>query len=98
MGIIEQLIEGNGVVRAATIRTSKSTLQRAIQHLYPLELTCDQNVSESVQGVKEVEWNVNVEEFQPKRKAAQVAKMQISRQIDFEQNEDLSDIDNIDNI
>ena len=42
MGIVEELITGrNGVVRGAKVRAGKSHLERAIQHLYPLELTCD---------------------------------------------------------
>ena len=43
MRIVEQLISGrDGVVRAAKLRAGKGTLERAVQHLYPLELTCDQ--------------------------------------------------------
>lgn len=30
----------DGVVRAAKLRTSKGNLEREVQHLYPLELTC----------------------------------------------------------
>ena len=42
MGIVEELITGrDGVVRGAKLRAGKSHLERAIQHLYPLELTCD---------------------------------------------------------
>ena len=44
MGIVERLIIGkDGVIRAATLRAGKSTLQRAIQHLYPLELNCNRD-------------------------------------------------------
>ena len=43
-GIIEKLIVGrDGVVRAAKVRTRKTVLERAIQHLYPLELSCDRS-------------------------------------------------------
>ena len=42
MGIVDDLITGrDGVVRAVKLRSGKSHLKRAIQHLYPLELTCD---------------------------------------------------------
>ena len=42
LGIIQKLIAGrDGVVRAAKVRTQKTVLERAIQHLYPLELLCD---------------------------------------------------------
>ena len=42
LGIEEQLYGGrDGVIRAVKLRTSKSILERPIQHLYPLELSCD---------------------------------------------------------
>lgn len=31
----------DGVVRAVQLRAEKSYLERAVQHLYPLELQCD---------------------------------------------------------
>ena len=40
MGVVEELITGrDGVVRCAKLRAGKSHLERAIQHLYLLELT-----------------------------------------------------------
>ena len=42
IGIVDSLIIGkDGVTGAANIRTGKSTLERAMQQLYPLELRCD---------------------------------------------------------
>ena len=42
LGIVEELIAGrDGVVRVAKLGAGKSHLERAVQHLYPLELTCD---------------------------------------------------------
>eukprot|EP00795_Rhopilema_esculentum_P008006 gene8006-13915_t len=42
LGIIVKLIKGrDGVVQAAKLRAGKSYLERPIQHLYPLELSCD---------------------------------------------------------
>ena len=41
-GIVDKLISGrDGVVRAVRLRAGKSFLERAVQHLYPLELSCD---------------------------------------------------------
>ena len=41
-GIVEELIQGrDGVVRGARLRNGKSYLERPVQHLYPLELSCD---------------------------------------------------------
>ena len=42
---VEDLISGrNGIVRAAKPRSGKGTLERAVQHLYPLELSCDREI------------------------------------------------------
>ena len=42
LGIIESLSVGrDGVVRAARLRAGRNHLERAVQHLYPLELSCD---------------------------------------------------------
>ena len=42
IGIVVKLIEGrDGVVREARLRAGKSYLERAIQHLCPMELLCD---------------------------------------------------------
>ena len=42
IGIVVKLLEGrDGVVRGARLRAGKSYLERAIQHLCPMELSCD---------------------------------------------------------
>ena len=42
LGIVKDLITGqDGVVRGAKLQAGKSHMERALQHLYPLELTCD---------------------------------------------------------
>ena len=42
IGIVTKLITGrDGVVRGATLRTGKNLFERAVQHLYPLELNCN---------------------------------------------------------
>ena len=42
LGIIQELYPGrDGVVRAARLRSGKSFLERPLQHLYLLELSCD---------------------------------------------------------
>lgn len=63
--IVEQLIQGrDGVVRGARLRAGKSYLERPLQLLYPLELTCDR----PVEGRGEI-LNANAREFQPRRAA-----------------------------
>ena len=42
LGMVEGLIRGrDGVVRGAKVRTVNGQLERAVQHLYPLELSCE---------------------------------------------------------
>ena len=42
LGVASALFNGrDGVVRAAKLRAGKAFLERPVQHLYPLELSCD---------------------------------------------------------
>ena len=42
IGIVTKLHVGtDGITRSVTLRAGKSYLERAVQHLYPLELSCD---------------------------------------------------------
>ena len=42
LGIVEDLIVGtDGVVKGAILRPGKSRIERAVQHFYPLELSCN---------------------------------------------------------
>lgn len=41
--IVSDLIKGkDGVIRGAIVKTAKGDLERAIQQLYPLKLSCDE--------------------------------------------------------
>ena len=54
-GIVDSLIIGkDGVTRAAKVQTGKSTLERAIQQLYPLELRCDSNSQNQIKVIDEI--------------------------------------------
>ena len=45
LGVVEDLITGrDGVIRGAKLKSGKSHLERPIQHLYPLELSCEKSV------------------------------------------------------
>ena len=70
MGIVVKLFQGrDGVVRAVRLRAGKSYLERAVQHLFPSELSCDQE-----QRVREdPSLNPRAREFRPVRRAAAVA-------------------------
>ena len=70
MGIVVKLFQGrDGVIRAVRLRAGKSYLERAVQHLFPSELSCDQE-----QRVRaEPSLNPRAREFRPVRRAAAVA-------------------------
>ena len=90
MGIITDVFPGpDNTVRAVQVKTSKSCLGRAVQHLYPLELSCDVDRD----GVRRTNGNLNTDNdklnpeaagFRPKRNAAAIAELKI---IDITQEE-----------
>ncbi|XP_068749105.1 uncharacterized protein [Montipora capricornis] len=72
LGIVENVIVGtDGVVRGAVLRSGKSHIERAVQHLYPLELSCDR------QGPHLAELNPQAQPFQPRRDAAVAARLPV---------------------
>ena len=73
LGIIESLIIGNdGVVRGAKLRAGKSYMERAIQQLYPLELSCDRQRPAPQAGM-----NPEAAPFRPRRNAAVAARLRL---------------------
>ena len=71
IGIVVKLIKGqDGIVRAVRLRAEKSFLERAIQQLYPMELSCDRST-------KKETLNVQAKEFAPKRRVAAIASEKI---------------------
>ena len=74
LGIVEQLIEGrDGVVRGARLRAGRSHLERPIQHLFPLELSCDrENVQRDTTPL-----NPTAPVFRPRRDAAVAARFRM---------------------
>ena len=77
--------DGDGVIRVARVRTSKTVEERAVKLLYPLELTCDR---EKTSGTHDL--NPQAEENRPKRKAAQLAAETV-RAIIQDESRDLGD-------
>jgi hypothetical protein len=79
---VEDLIAGrDGVVRVVKLRAGKSHLERAVQHLYPLELSCD--VSKPKKNTQDLD--PNAQAFRLKRDAAAAATMQLQ---DIAENEE----------
>ena len=92
LGIVENLITGkDGVIWAARLRSGRDRLERTVQQLYPLELSCDifKNVGEKTGSTKSEatssSLNSNVPEFVPKRQAAVEAKKRIHELLNDEQ-------------
>ena len=82
-GIVEQLTQGrDGVVRRARLRAEKSYLERPVQRLYPLELSCDRPVEE-----RGVTLSAQAPEIRPRRAAA-VARQRIASIAQEESQED----------
>ena len=60
IGIVDSLIIGkDGVTRVAKVRTGESTLERAIQQLYPLELRCDSKSQNQIKVIDEIKGKRN---------------------------------------
>ena len=75
-GIIQDLIKGrDGIVRGAKLKAGKLTLEQAVQHLYPLELQCD---NATVTGTMKL--NADAREFRPRHDAAAIATLSMRDQ------------------
>ena len=73
--IVMKLNRGrDGAVRSARTKSAKSMLERAIQHLYPMELSCNLTTET---GENSASLNVNAREYIPERMTAVAAKLQI---------------------
>jgi len=88
IGIVVKLIKGrDGVVRGIRLRAGRSYLERAIQHLYPMELSCDQVQEEQKEGGRMSHLNPSAREFRPTRRAAVAAADKICRIAQVEAND-----------
>ena len=72
--IVHEQYEGkDGLVRAVKLRAGKSFMERPVQHLYPLELSCDIGNRQKTKTTTEL--NAEATEFRPKRDAAVAARL-----------------------
>ena len=77
--IVTKLITGKDkVVRGARLRAGKDHLERAVQHLYPMELNCDRK--ESTRN----ELSPKAKVFRPRRNAAIVSEQRTRDVLDYE--------------
>ncbi len=83
LGVVEELVTGkDGEVRVAKVRSRKSRLERAVQQLYPLELSCD------VEQPTEPVMNPEAPVFRPKRDAAIAARQRIREVLTEKENDE----------
>lgn len=76
----------DGIIRAVELRTAHGTLERPVQHLYPLEIACDKNtVGVSSRRAPSVQLDPSVAAFRPRRDAAVAARTRVQELIEFEQ-------------
>lgn len=75
LGIVQEFITGkDGIIRGVKMRAGKNYLERPLQHLYPLELSCDKAVV-SKRGKGELNPEASV--WRPKRDAAVAAELRM---------------------
>ena len=70
----------DGIVQSARTKYGKSMLERDIQDLYPMELSCDL-VAETEKDLETLK--VNAGEYIPERTAAVAAKLQIRETTEY---------------
>ena len=75
IGVVTDLIKGrDGIVRAAKLRVGTSCIERAVQHLFPLELSCDRR-RDGTDDPTQLRAEAPV--FRPSRDAAVAANLRI---------------------
>ena len=81
IGIVSELITGrDGVIRGAKLRAGNNYLERAVQHLYPMELQCDIEKKDKL----DTRLTAHAQIFRPRRNAALVASARIEEQVELE--------------
>ena len=81
LGIVVKLITGrDGAVKGVKLRAGKSYLERPIQHLYPLELSCDMTAGTPIRNL-----DPKAPVFRLMRDAAVAGKVRIQDQADDEE-------------
>ena len=71
LAIVSAIYPGRGgIIRAVELKTTHGTIQRPVQHLYPLEIACDEDTIS-------VPLNPSAAVFRPRRDAAVAARTRI---------------------
>ena len=85
LAIVNKTYPGkDGIIRAVQLKTANGMLERPVQHLYPLELNCDQ-ACETHADTPTADLNPNALVFRPRRDAAVAARARIQDLAEDEQ-------------
>ena len=85
LAIVNEVYPGkDGIIRAVQVKTANGILERPVQHLYPLELSCDQ-VRDVHTEAPITDSNTNTPTFRPRRDASVAARARIQDLADDEQ-------------
>ena len=82
--VAETYLGRDGVLRAVRLKTKNGAIERPVQHLYPMELSCDSFPKKSK------EFDVEAPVFEPRRRraaAAETARVRIQEMIEDEQSD-----------
>ena len=81
--IVTNLIRGqDGIVRGAILRAGRDPLERAVQHIYPMELQCDRYVD----PLTNRDLNPDAPISRPRRTASVISSLRIRNQLEVENN------------
>ena len=78
LAIVSETYPGkDGIIRVVELKTAHGRLERPVQHLYPLEITCDKNIAAPPRQAPSVQLDPNLPAFRPRRDAAVAARARI---------------------
>ena len=81
IGIVDRLIAGKDeIVRGVRLRAGKTYLERAVQQLYPLELSCDWNSKDSLKEESILKADDQLNQ-RPKRNSSAIARLRIQDEL-----------------
>ena len=76
----------DGIIRAVELKTAHIRLERPVQHVYPLEITCDKKtVTVSPRQATSVQLDPSAAAFRPRRDAAVAARARIQELNEYNQ-------------
>ena len=75
----------DGIIRALELKTTHGTIERPVQHVYPLEIACDKDtVRDTSTDATPAPLNPSATNFRPRRDAAVAARTRIQELNEFE--------------